>query len=117
MSRGGYKRPSVTTPPSTIGSERKWLNASSGTSERCMTPRVTPNGRMSFRRRDDQCSRCGTSKSRLRSRIEEDMREHRSGSQILFGFLPEQTVDLSGRVWRVVQWKNPELVGVDPDSF
>jgi len=34
--------------------------------------------------------------------------EKRSGSQILFGFLPEQTVDLRGSVWKVREWRNPE---------
>lgn len=45
------------------------------------------------------------------------MKEQRSGSQILFGYLPDQTVDLSGRVWRVERWKDPEPVGVDADSL
>ncbi len=36
------------------------------------------------------------------------MIENRSGSQILFGFLPEQTVDLRGSVWKVKEWRNPE---------
>lgn len=35
------------------------------------------------------------------------MRENRSASQILFGFLPEQTVDLKGGVWKVRDWKHP----------
>lgn len=35
------------------------------------------------------------------------MKEHRSGSQILFGYLPEQTVDLGGRVWKVRDWNTP----------
>lgn len=35
------------------------------------------------------------------------MREERSRSQILFGFLPEQTVDLRGRVWKVKHWQSP----------
>lgn len=41
------------------------------------------------------------------------MKEHRSASQILFGFLPEQTVDLQGRIWRVRKWRNPLLQHVD----
>lgn len=45
------------------------------------------------------------------------MREKRSGSQILFGYLPDQTVDLAGRVWRVDRWKDPEPVGVDADTL
>jgi hypothetical protein len=35
------------------------------------------------------------------------MKEMRSASQIVFGFLPDQTVDLRGGVWRVKEWKNP----------
>jgi hypothetical protein len=41
------------------------------------------------------------------------MREKRSASQILFGFLPEQTVDLQGRVWRVTDWVNPRHESID----
>jgi hypothetical protein len=32
------------------------------------------------------------------------MRDERSSSQILFGFLPDQTVDLRGRIWKVEKW-------------
>ena len=35
------------------------------------------------------------------------MKERRSASQVLFGFLPEQTVDLKGGVWRVARWRQP----------
>lgn len=45
------------------------------------------------------------------------MIEHRSGSQILFGFLPEQTVDLGGRVWKVREWVNPIHTAVDLDTL
>lgn len=38
------------------------------------------------------------------------MKERRSASQILFGFLPEQTVDLRGGIWKVVKWRQPEPV-------
>ena len=41
------------------------------------------------------------------------MREKRSGSQILFGYLPEQTVDLAGKVWKVDRWTNPIASPVD----
>jgi hypothetical protein len=41
------------------------------------------------------------------------MRERRSASQILFGFLPEQTVDLGGRVWKVSEWVRPNPEHVD----
>ncbi len=35
------------------------------------------------------------------------MRDQRSPSQILFGFLPEQTVDVKGGVWKVKNWREP----------
>lgn len=35
------------------------------------------------------------------------MREYRSGSQILFGYLPEQTVDADGGIWKVKRWLEP----------
>lgn len=35
------------------------------------------------------------------------MREYRSGSQILFGCLPEQTVDADGGIWKVKRWNAP----------
>lgn len=38
------------------------------------------------------------------------MREYRSGSQILFGHLPEQTVDADGGVWKVKKWIDPSSV-------
>jgi hypothetical protein len=41
------------------------------------------------------------------------MKEYRSGSQILFGFLPQQTVDLQGRIWKVDDWRQPRSVGLD----
>lgn len=42
------------------------------------------------------------------------MKARRSASQVLFGFLPEQTVDLEGGVWKVKNWRNPiERVAVD----
>lgn len=37
------------------------------------------------------------------------MRESRSGSQILFGHLPEQTVDADGGIWKVKRWNNPRI--------
>jgi hypothetical protein len=45
------------------------------------------------------------------------MREYRSGSQILFGYLPEQTVDLSGRVWKVLRWNQPIPQSVDDTTL
>lgn len=35
------------------------------------------------------------------------MKENRSASQILFGYLPEQTVDLKNGVWKVKRWRDP----------
>jgi len=37
------------------------------------------------------------------------MKETRSASQILFGFLPEQTVDLRNGVWKVKDWRHPKI--------
>jgi hypothetical protein len=53
-------------------------------------------------------------KSKPQFTIEIDyMREKRSGSQILFGYLPEQTVDLAGKIWKVDRWTNPIQTAVD----
>ncbi|WP_240225048.1 hypothetical protein [Rheinheimera hassiensis] len=35
------------------------------------------------------------------------MKAYRSASQILFGFLPDQTIDLQGKVWKVKDWIYP----------
>ncbi|HEC16007.1 MAG TPA: hypothetical protein ENI99_05465 [Sedimenticola sp.] len=46
------------------------------------------------------------------------MKEQRSATQILFGFLPEQTVDLKGGVWKVKEWRTPMLRSeVDDESL
>lgn len=45
------------------------------------------------------------------------MKQFRSASQILFGFLPSQTVDLSGRVWKVKEWRNPIRQFIDPTAL
>jgi len=37
------------------------------------------------------------------------MRDSRSASQILFGFLPQQTVDANKGVWRVRGWRSPRI--------
>lgn len=37
------------------------------------------------------------------------MKELRSASQIVFGFLPHQTVDLRGGVWKVKDWRTPRV--------
>ena len=39
----------------------------------------------------------------------------RSGSQILRTFLPDQTVDLNGNIYRVAEWSAPRHIGVDTD--
>ena len=44
------------------------------------------------------------------------MKAERGASQILFGMLPAQTVDLEGRVWRVAQWADPPPVPLDQAS-
>lgn len=46
------------------------------------------------------------------------MRVTRSASQILFGYLPEQTVDLNRGVWKVKEWRHPVRLGdVDTSSL
>ena len=45
------------------------------------------------------------------------MRETRSASQILFGYLPEQTVDIKGRVWKVSKWDHTVPVRCHEDSL
>ena len=46
------------------------------------------------------------------------MRETRSASQILFGFLPDQTVDLRKGVWKVKDWRHPVTRNeIDTDSL
>lgn len=37
------------------------------------------------------------------------MKEFRSGSQILFGHLPEQTIDADGGIWKVKRWNDPKI--------
>jgi hypothetical protein len=37
------------------------------------------------------------------------MKEFRSGSQILFGHLPEQTVDADGGIWKVKRWNDTKV--------
>jgi hypothetical protein len=41
------------------------------------------------------------------------MKDNRSGSQVLYGFLPQQTGDLRGGIYRTVEWKEPRRVDVD----
>lgn len=40
------------------------------------------------------------------------MRDQRSSSQILFGFLPGQTVDVKGGIWKVKEWRAPRQLGM-----
>lgn len=40
------------------------------------------------------------------------MRDQRSSSQILFGFLPNQTVDVKGSIWKVKEWRAPRHLGM-----
>src|SRR4051794_27753302 len=41
------------------------------------------------------------------------MKDYRSGSQVLYSFLPQQTGDLRGGIYRTVEWKDPIRVDVD----
>jgi len=41
------------------------------------------------------------------------MKVERGASQVLFGMLPAQTVDLQGRVWRVAHWTDPLTLPLD----
>lgn len=38
------------------------------------------------------------------------MKDQRSATQILFGFLPDQTVDAKGSVWKVSHWRHPDTI-------
>ena len=44
------------------------------------------------------------------------MRVERGASQVLFGMLPTQTVDLEGGVWRVTHWADPAKLALDQTS-
>jgi len=44
------------------------------------------------------------------------MRVERGASQVLFGMLPSQTVDLEGGVWRIVHWGDPVPLALDQTS-
>src|SRR6185312_2346598 len=44
------------------------------------------------------------------------MKTERGASQVLFGMLPLQTVDLQGGVWRVKEWTAPIELTLDQDS-
>lgn len=45
------------------------------------------------------------------------MRETRSPSQVLFSLLPQQTVDIGGRIWRVDEWVHPVTIPVDVEGL
>ena len=44
------------------------------------------------------------------------MRVTRGASQVLFGFLPMQTADLDGRIWRVSEWVDAIALPVDKEA-
>lgn len=42
----------------------------------------------------------------------------RSASQIMFGHLPEQTVDIEGGIWKVSRWRFPRVESaIDLDAL
>lgn len=41
------------------------------------------------------------------------MKTKRGIAQVVFNFLPDQTADLGGAIWRVERWAEPRLVAVD----
>ncbi len=45
------------------------------------------------------------------------MRDSRSASQILFGHLPQQTVDVRGGIWKVKNWKCTPVHEVDAEAL
>ena len=45
------------------------------------------------------------------------MKDTRSASQILFGFLPEQTVDIKAGIWKVRNWHTLPVHDVDIDAL
>lgn len=45
------------------------------------------------------------------------MKDKRSGTQVLYGLLPEQTADLQGGIWKTVEWKSPLKVDVDETAI
>jgi len=45
------------------------------------------------------------------------MYAERSASQILYGHLPGQTVDLNGGIWRVTEWRSPKYLRVDTTAL
>ena len=48
--------------------------------------------------------------------VQGQVRAKRGTSQVLFGMLPAQTVDLEGSVWRVKRWSDPVQVPLDQTS-
>lgn len=45
------------------------------------------------------------------------VRAERSATQILFGHLPGQTVDMLGGVWKVADWRSPRFIRVDGEAL
>ncbi|WP_125641919.1 hypothetical protein [Nonomuraea sp. WAC 01424] len=41
------------------------------------------------------------------------MKDQRSGSQVLYGLLPEQTADLRGGIWKSAEWKGAITIDVE----
>jgi hypothetical protein len=44
------------------------------------------------------------------------MRATRGVSNVVFSFLPDQTADLGGRIWRVDRWNEPTVLNIDVAS-
>ena len=45
------------------------------------------------------------------------MKDGRSASQILYGLLPQQTIDARGGVWKVGSWHTKSVYDVDIDEL
>jgi hypothetical protein len=45
------------------------------------------------------------------------MKAERSATQILFGYLPGQTVDLHGGIWKVTEWRTPRFIRIDQEAL
>lgn len=45
------------------------------------------------------------------------MKDSRSASQILFGLLPQQTLDAKGNIWKVASWRTVPVHNVDSDEL
>lgn len=45
------------------------------------------------------------------------MKDSRSASQILYGLLPEQTIDVQGGVWKVSKWRTTPVHDIDTEAL